>query len=104
MCAEHPDPSHGQHGWTVVRLATCARDVAAHELAELLLVGARQVVVRLDGCSDPAAAAERVEPVAAASVAGSLLGMLTAWLESTDPVPPEQVAEWIWNALARPRC
>jgi AcrR family transcriptional regulator len=42
--------------------------------------------------------------IAAASVAGSLLGMLTAWLESTDPVPPEQVAVWIWNALARPRC
>lgn len=42
--------------------------------------------------------------IAAASVAGSLLGMLIAWLESTDPVPPEQVAVWIWNALARPRC
>lgn len=41
--------------------------------------------------------------IAAASVAGSLLGMLTAWLESTDPAPPEQVAGWIWNALARPR-
>ncbi len=40
--------------------------------------------------------------IAAASVAGSLLGMLTAWLESTDPAPSEQVAGWIWNALARP--
>lgn len=42
--------------------------------------------------------------IAAAAVAGSLLGMLIAWLESTDPVPPEQVAVWIWNALARPGC
>ncbi|PVU82974.1 TetR/AcrR family transcriptional regulator [Cellulomonas sp. WB94] len=42
--------------------------------------------------------------LAAASIAGSLLGMLIAWLESTDPVPPEQMAVWIWNALARPRC
>jgi AcrR family transcriptional regulator len=41
--------------------------------------------------------------IAAASVAGSLLGMLTAWLESDEPVAPEQVAQWIWNALARPR-
>lgn len=41
--------------------------------------------------------------IAAASVAGSLLGMLTAWLESTNPAPPEQVAGWIWNALTRPR-
>jgi AcrR family transcriptional regulator len=42
--------------------------------------------------------------IAAASVAGSLLGMLTAWLESADPAPPEQVSTWIWNALAHPRC
>jgi hypothetical protein len=38
--------------------------------------------------------------VAAASVAGSLLGIFTAWLESSDPAPPDQVASWIWNALA----
>lgn len=41
--------------------------------------------------------------IASASVAGSLLGMLTAWLESTDPAPPDQVATWIWNALAARR-
>jgi ferredoxin len=70
VCAEHPDPARGERDRTVVRLSTCVRDLAAHELAELLLVGARQVVVRLDGCSDPAAAAERVEPVARVLRAG----------------------------------
>jgi AcrR family transcriptional regulator len=42
--------------------------------------------------------------IAAASVAGSLLGMLIAWLESAEPASAEQVAGWIWNALVRPRC
>jgi ferredoxin len=72
VCAEHPDPSRGARDRTVVRLSTCVRDLAAHELAELLLVGARQVVVRLDGCSDPATAAERVEPVVRVLRAGGI--------------------------------
>lgn len=42
--------------------------------------------------------------IAAASIAGSLLGMLTAWLDSEQMAPPEQAAAWIWNALSRPRC
>jgi len=42
--------------------------------------------------------------ISAASVAGSLLGMLTAWLESDVPAPPDQVAGWIWNALTRSHC
>ena len=42
--------------------------------------------------------------IAAGSIAGSLLGILGAWLESADPAPPEQVAEWIWSALARRDC
>ncbi|MGV8978299.1 MAG: 4Fe-4S dicluster domain-containing protein [Cellulomonas sp.] len=63
VCAEHPDPSRGELDRTVVRLSTCARDVAAHELVELLLVGAGRVSVRLDGCSDPAAAAAHLDPV-----------------------------------------
>lgn len=42
--------------------------------------------------------------IAAASVAGSLMGMLVAWLESTEPAPPDQVSGWIWNALSRSHC
>lgn len=42
--------------------------------------------------------------IAAASIAGSLLGMLTAWLDSEHMAPPEQAAAWIWSALSRPRC
>lgn len=38
--------------------------------------------------------------LAAASVAGSLLGMIGAWLESADPAPPDQLAAWIWKTLA----
>jgi len=40
--------------------------------------------------------------IAAASVAGSLLGILVAWLESDDPAQPDEVASWVWNALTRP--
>lgn len=64
VCAEHTDPSRGDRSRTVVRLTVCARQLPAHELAELLLVGARTVTVRLDGCADPDASARNVEAVA----------------------------------------
>lgn len=63
-CAEHPDPSRGDRARTVVRLTVCASQLPWHELAELLLVGARTVTVRLDGCADADAAAQNVEAVA----------------------------------------
>ncbi|WP_066585700.1 4Fe-4S binding protein [Cellulomonas timonensis] len=64
VCAEHPDPSRGDRARTVVRLTVCASKLPWHELAELLLVGARTVTVRLDGCDDPDASAQNVEAVA----------------------------------------
>ncbi|MDM8083527.1 4Fe-4S binding protein [Cellulomonas cellasea] len=64
VCAEHPDPSRGDRARTVVRLTVCASQLPWHELAELLLVGARTVTVRLDGCADPDASAQNVEAVA----------------------------------------
>jgi len=42
--------------------------------------------------------------IAASSIAGSLLGILSAWLESADPAPPELVAAWIWSALSPRAC
>ncbi len=63
VCAEHVDPSRGDRSRTVVRLTVCARHLPAHELAELLLVGARTVTVRIDGCADPDASARNVEAV-----------------------------------------
>ncbi|NMM18329.1 MAG: 4Fe-4S dicluster domain-containing protein [Cellulomonas sp.] len=82
VCAEHPDPSPGEPDRTVVRLSACVRDVAAHELVELLLVGARSVAVRLDGCSDPAAGAARVDPVVRMLRAG---GVDRVTVETDDP-------------------
>lgn len=64
VCSEHPDPTRGDRSRTVVRLTVCARALSGHELAELLLVGARTVTVRLDGCTDPVASLAAVEAVA----------------------------------------
>ncbi|MCK6212669.1 4Fe-4S binding protein [Georgenia sp. EYE_87] len=70
VCAEHPGASLGDRRRVVVRLGSCAADLAAHELLELLTLGAPDVLVRLDGC-------------AAATMATSRLGPLVALLESS---------------------
>lgn len=38
--------------------------------------------------------------IVAASIAGSLVEMLSAWLEMEPLPPPEQAARWAWRALA----
>ena len=38
--------------------------------------------------------------VAAASIAGSILGVLGAWLEREPLTPPDEAAEWLWLALS----
>ena len=38
--------------------------------------------------------------VAAASIAGSIIGVLRAWLERESLAPPDEAAEWLWLALA----
>lgn len=38
--------------------------------------------------------------VAAASIAGSIIGVLGAWLEREPLAPPDEAAEWLWLALA----
>jgi len=50
VCAEHPDPSRGERDRTVVRLATCVRDLAAHAL-DAPAVGVRRLAreARLHG-------------------------------------------------------
>ncbi|MGV8965852.1 MAG: 4Fe-4S dicluster domain-containing protein [Cellulomonas sp.] len=70
VCAEHPDPSAGDPHRTVVRLPECAREVAIHELLELLQLGAARVVVRLDGCARPDAATAHLAPTLALLTAG----------------------------------
>jgi ferredoxin len=65
VCAEHPAPSLGERGRVVVRLGGCAADVAEHELLELLVLGAGEVLVRLDGCGEAATAADRLGPLVA---------------------------------------
>ncbi|CAN5399359.1 hypothetical protein BH11ACT1_BH11ACT1_05610 [soil metagenome] len=90
VCAEHPDPSRGEPERTVVRLSTCVAGVPGHELLELLLVGARQVAVRLDGCGDPAAAAAHVGPVVRVLRAAGI-GRLT--VEPAEPVEPVEPAK-----------
>ena len=89
VCAEHPDPSRGAPDRTVVRLSTCVADVPGHELLELLLVGARQVDVRLDGCGDPAAAAAHVEPVVRVLRAA---GIDRLTVEPVEPAGPDEGA------------
>ena len=56
VCVEHPAPALGDPARTVVRAGTCLADVPAHEVLELLTAGAQTVVVRRDGCEQPAAA------------------------------------------------
>lgn len=62
VCAEHPGPSRGEPGRTVVRLSTCVRDVPAHEVVELLVVGAATVLVRRDGCERRGTASDHLVP------------------------------------------
>ncbi|HSV91698.1 MAG TPA: TetR/AcrR family transcriptional regulator C-terminal domain-containing protein [Desulfobacterales bacterium] len=38
--------------------------------------------------------------VAAASIAGSIIGVLRAWLEREQLAPPDEAARWLWLALA----
>ncbi|MBC7551771.1 MAG: hypothetical protein H7269_12930 [Cellulomonas sp.] len=70
VCAEHPDPTVGDPHRTVVRLPGCAREVAIHELLELLQLGAARVVVRLDGCTRPDDARAHLAPTIALLAAG----------------------------------
>ncbi len=39
--------------------------------------------------------------IAAASLAGSLLGVLIAWLEQESPADPADAARWAWQVLTR---
>jgi AcrR family transcriptional regulator len=39
--------------------------------------------------------------IAAASISGSIYGLLLAWLEREPLAPPEAAAEWMWRALTR---
>ncbi|MGV8964762.1 MAG: NADH-quinone oxidoreductase subunit I [Cellulomonas sp.] len=89
VCAEHPDPSDGDPGRTPVRLPGCAREVAIHELLELLELGAARVVVRLDGCAQPDAARAHLAGTLALLAAG-LVDRLT--VEDTVPDPDRLVA------------
>lgn len=41
--------------------------------------------------------------IAAASISGSIYGLLLAWLEREPLAPPEVAAEWMWVALTRSR-
>lgn len=66
VCAEFPDPERGDRTRTVIRMTTCVDQVPAHEILELLTVGAETVVVR---CTDPVGKAGHV--LAAARVLAS---------------------------------
>ncbi|PFG40662.1 4Fe-4S dicluster protein [Georgenia soli] len=63
VCAEHPGPSLGDRRRTVVRLEGCAAQVAPHEVVELLVLGAADVVLRLDGCADTGTARAHLAPL-----------------------------------------
>ncbi|QTE29184.1 TetR/AcrR family transcriptional regulator [Pengzhenrongella sicca] len=81
----------GEHGSTIA-VARLRRRISAIAARGYALYG-----------QDEAAIGMPIE-IAAASVAGSLLGMISAWLESADPVAPEQMALWIWTELSGPSC
>lgn len=51
VCAEHPSPAWGDPARTVIRMPTCLGVAPAHEILELLTVGAAAVVLRRDGCA-----------------------------------------------------
>jgi len=40
---------------------------------------------------------------AAASISGSIMGVLWAWLEREPLSPPDVAAEWMWRALTQSR-
>lgn len=63
VCAEHPTPERGSPGLEVVVLPGCAAQAPHHELLELLLAGAQDLTVRLDGCSQQAASAQSFAPL-----------------------------------------
>lgn len=84
LCAEHAGPVDGPPGHTQIRLDTCAGELATHELVELLGDGSSRVIVRLDGCADPAAARRHLEPTVALLEAG-LVDRLR--LVGADPSP-----------------
>lgn len=51
VCAEHPSPAWGDPARTLIRVPTCLGVAPAHEILELLTVGAATIVVRRDGCA-----------------------------------------------------
>lgn len=77
----------GEHG-SPVAIARLRRRIAALALEGLDLHGS------------PPALASMPRPIAAAALAGSVIGVLVAWLER-DPLPPAQdVASWAWSAVS----
>ena len=63
-CAESPhEPVATPPGSTVVRLESCARAVPHHELVELRVLGAPQVLLSLSGCTAPEAARAHLAPL-----------------------------------------
>ncbi|WP_165372924.1 ATP-binding protein [Pengzhenrongella frigida] len=99
VCAEHPGPVRGIPGRTVVRLSGCARELASHELVELLGLGARQVAVRLDGCAEIDDAAAHLAPIVALLRAGLVDRLTIEGVPPRSPLPdggagstPEPVA------------
>ena len=77
----------GEHG-SPVAVTRLRRRIAA--LAAEGLAAARH----------PPALSRLPGPIAAAALAGSVIGVLVAWLER-DPLPPAQdVASWAWSAVS----
>lgn len=62
-CAEHPDPSRTGRASDVVRLTGCLSELPLHVPLEMLALGARTVVLRLDGCTGAAATREHLAPL-----------------------------------------
>jgi AcrR family transcriptional regulator len=61
---------------------------------------ARLAVEGLELHGTPPALAAVPRPIAAAALAGSVIGVLVAWLER-DPLPPAQdAATWAWSAVS----
>ncbi|MEZ0446632.1 TetR/AcrR family transcriptional regulator [Cellulomonas sp. ICMP 17802] len=77
----------GEHG-SPVAVARLRRRIGALALEGLELHGA------------PPALSALPRPIAAAALAGSVIGVLVAWLERDPLPPPRDVASWAWSAVS----
>lgn len=82
VCAEHPNPARGAPHVEVIGLPGCAAQIPSYVFLELLVAGAHNITVRLDGCAQAAQVHRNLEPILGVFAATGLAPLV---LSTTPP-------------------